>query len=201
MTKSSKQTRAAVAPDEKLEPQDFDLFKALDAIDRKDYDWYSSLTEEQQKKFVPYMMLHWASAVTGRADVQRYVLSSTEYHANKHYFNQHVQQHPHLQWLLLCASSPGIGKQFHKWIPHLSNKFTTLREAVKSKEARDYFEKIYKGQDSGLIRELADSYTQEQNHKARLSALFPQMKLADIEMLATITTDKDIEQYERELGN
>ena len=46
-----------LAPDEKLEKQDFNLFEAIAAIDKKDYDYYDRLTPEQQKKFVPFMML------------------------------------------------------------------------------------------------------------------------------------------------
>ena len=56
-----------VSQDEKFENQDFDLFEALAAIDKKDYHWFDNLSEAQQKKFVPYMMLHWVSAVKGKA--------------------------------------------------------------------------------------------------------------------------------------
>ena len=50
--------------DEKLEKQDFDLFEAITAIDKKDYGYYDRLTPEQQKKFVPFMMVHWISYIT-----------------------------------------------------------------------------------------------------------------------------------------
>jgi len=50
-----------LSPDEKFENVDFDLFKAIDAIDRKDYGWWDTLTEEQTKKFSAYMLLHWIS--------------------------------------------------------------------------------------------------------------------------------------------
>ena len=41
-------TKKATTPaDEKLEKQDFPLFDALNALDRKDYAWFDSLSEMQ----------------------------------------------------------------------------------------------------------------------------------------------------------
>jgi hypothetical protein len=50
---ATKTAKVAVPADEKLENQDFDLFEALAAIDKKDYHWFDNLSEAQQKKFVP----------------------------------------------------------------------------------------------------------------------------------------------------
>ena len=129
--------KPATPVDEKFEKQDFDLFEALAALDKKDYGYIDKLTEEQQKKFVPYMMTHWMSAIKGANDIQGYYLMSTEYHANKYLFNEVVQKHPKLQWQMLCASSPGLGKQFHQWIPHLSSKIAQLKETPKTKEINE----------------------------------------------------------------
>ena len=133
-----------VSADEKFESQDFDLFKAIEAIDRKDYSYYDKLSPEQQKKFVPFMMLHWVSAVKGNEGVSRYYVMSVEAHANKYMFNEFVQKHPKLQWLLLCAAAPGLGKQFHQWIPHIKDRVSKLRESPKQKEVKEYFKKIYR---------------------------------------------------------
>lgn len=187
--------------EEKLENHDFDLFKAIEAVDKKDYNWFSNLTEEQQKKFVPYMMLHWISAVRGNSQLSSYYLMSTELQANKHMFNEHIQRQPELQWMMLCASSPGIGKQFHQWIPHITNKAKTLKERVTQKEVKDYFEKIYKNSDSELITQYAKEFTHKQNHKHRLATIFPNMKLDDIEQLSQFVTEEDIREYEQASGN
>jgi hypothetical protein len=188
----------AVSAEFKFQNQDFDLFQAIEAVDRKNYDWYSCLTEEQQRKFVPYMMLHWISAVKGNLD--GYYLLSTDIHANKYMFNERVQHHPELQWLMLCASSPGRGKQFHQWIPHLSEKVGSLREPVNTKTVSEYFAKIYPGADKQAVTEAAEEFTQQQNHKQRLAAIFPDMKLADIEILSQMVSKQDIEQYEQDSG-
>ena len=107
-------TRAPV--DEKFEKTEFDLFEALSALDKKDYGYYDRLTAEQQKKFVPFMMLHWMSAVKGSEGVQRYYVMSVNEYANKYYFNEHIQQHPKLQWLCATTVSPDMGPQRHNWI-------------------------------------------------------------------------------------
>jgi len=187
--------------DEKFEKQDFDLFEALAAIDRKDYGYYDRLTDEQKKKFVPYMMTLWTSAIKGNKDLQAYYLQSTEYHANKYLFNENVQQHPKLQWMMLCAASPGMGKQFHQWIPHIKTAVSTLSENAKVKDVIEYYKKIYQGIDDNLITEIAGLYVEQQNKKVYLAERFPHLKYDDIELLNELTTDEEITEYERNLGN
>lgn len=190
-----------VSSEEKFEKVDFDLFKAIEAIDKKDYNYFNSLTEEQKKKFVPYMMLHWISTVKGNSTLSAYYLLTSDMVANKHMFNEKVQHHPELQWLMMCASSPGLGKQFHQWIPHLSNKLGELRDKAKVKDVQDYFEKIYKGVDSSVIKECASEYATQQNHKYRLAKLYPNMKLADIELLSNYVSNDDLNEYDKQSGN
>jgi len=193
--------KPATPKDEKLEKQDFDLFEALAALDRKDYNYLDKLTEEQQKKFVPYMMTHWMSAIKGSGDVQGYYVMSTEYNANKYLFNEQIQKHPKLQWMMLCASSPGLGKQFHQWIPHLSSKVATLKESPKLKDVKDYYAKIYPKADTESIDAISEAFVEEHKKKVYLAKRFPDLKLDDIETLAQLVTDDDIRNYERELGN
>jgi len=98
--------------EEKFEKQELDLFEVLSALDKKDYGYYDRLSDEQQKKFVPFMMTHWMSQIKANGGLQAYYVRSVDYHANQHLFNEYVQKHPKLQWQMLCASSPGLGKQF-----------------------------------------------------------------------------------------
>lgn len=187
--------------DEKFEKQDFDLFDALLAIDKKDYGYLERMSEEQQKKFVPYMMTHWMSAVKANADVQGFYLMSVDAAVNKHLFNESVQKHPKLQWLMMCASSLGIGKQYHQWIPHLSTKITQLKEPAKEKEIREYFTKIYSNVNENDIGEMAVEFVKTHKKKTYLAKLYPNLKINDIETLVQFITDDDIKNYERELGN
>jgi hypothetical protein len=194
-------TKKTTPTDEKFVAQDFNLFDALAAMDKKDYDYYDRLTDEQQKKFVPYMMTHWMSAIKGSGDVQGYYLRSVDYHANKHLFNEYVQKHPKLQWYMLCASSPGLGKQFHPWIPHLGSKVTALKEPAKVKEIKEYYTKIYPKVDSDDIDEIAKAFVIEHKRKCYLAETFPNLKQSDIEVLSQLVTDEDIKQYEKDRGN
>lgn len=190
-----------VQADEKFENQDFDLFQALIAIDKKDYGYYDRLTVEQQKKFVPFMMLHWVSAVNGGKDIQSYYLQSTDYHANKYLFNENVQKHPKLQWLMLCSASPGVGKQFHQWIPHLKDKVAKLREKPKTKEIKEYYKKIYPRASDSDLTLLSEGYVDEHRKKMYLANKFPTLKFDEIETLSGLITDQDIEDYEKDWGN
>lgn len=195
-TKSSSKSQT----DLKFERQDFDLFGAIDNIDKKNYSWYSSLSEEQQRKFTAYMLVHWISSVSGKSELSRYYVLSTEYHANKYLFNETIQNHPELQFLLLCAASPGLGKQYHQWIPHLSPKIKELRESATLKEISDYLRKIYKNADDDTISSYAQELTRIQNHQYKLANICPELKLDDIAVLSTITTEQDIIRYEEESG-
>jgi hypothetical protein len=190
-----------VPTDEKFEKQDLNLFDVLAKMDAKDYGYFDTLSEEQQKKFVPYMMTHWMSAIKGSHKLQGYYVRSTDYYANVHLFNENVQKHPKLQWLMLCASSASKGKQFHQWIPHLSTKIASLKESAKQKEVTEYFTKIYPKANPADITDISKVFVKDQNKKAYLAKVFPNLKINDIETLAQVITDKDIEQYEKDRGN
>lgn len=186
--------------DDKFQNQDFDLFKAIDAIDNKNYEYFSSLTEEQQKKFVPYMLLQWISSVRGKTQLSAYYLLSTDNVANKYMFDDKIQSHTELQWKMLCASSPGLGKQYHQWIPYLNSKIGMLKTSVTIKEISEYFQKIYKNADSDTIKECSHEYVQIQNQQYKLAQLYPDLKLDDIATLTKLVSKEEVKNYEKELG-
>jgi hypothetical protein len=193
--------KPAVSVDEKLDNIDLNIFDVLAALDRKDYDYYDRLSEAQQKKFVPFVIIQWMSAVKASSDVQGYYVLSTEYNANKYLFNENIQRHSKLQWLMLCAASPGIGKQFHQWIPNISAKVAKLEAPAKLKDIKEYYKKIYPKADSGDIDAVSEAFVQDHKRKAKLASLFPDMKLSDIETLNQVTSDEDLAKYEKDLGN
>ena len=187
--------------EEKFEKQDFDLFDALIALDKKYYGYIDRLTEEQQRKFVPYMMTHWMSQIKANSGLQAYYVRSVDYHANQHLFNENVQKHPKLQWLMLCASSPGLGKQFHQWIPHLSTKVSQLKETPKEKDVKDYFGKVYPKTDDGSLQEISKEFVNEHKKKTYLAKQYPDLKYTDIELLSSLVTEEDIRRDEEDRGN
>lgn len=194
-------TKAKTAPEEKFEKQDFDMFEALAAIDRKDYGYYDRLSKEQQKKFPLHIMIQYLSAVKGSKDLQNYYVQSTEFYANKHLYNENVSKHPKLQWLMLCASSPGVGKQFHQYIPHIKERVSKLKDVAKVKDIKEYYKKIYSGVNDKQLSDMAESFVAEQERKVYLANKFPTLSLSDIEVLNKLITDEEIVNYEQESGN
>ena len=83
-------------------------------FDKKDRDFYQSLTDEERKKFSNYLMIRWGSSVQGSRELQEFYVISTNERLNKHFFS--VNRHPHLQWLMATSVSPGLGTQRHQWI-------------------------------------------------------------------------------------
>lgn len=193
--------KPAVPVEEKFEKQDFDLFGALLALDNKNYGYFDSLSPEQQRKFTAFMLVRYMSYLKGSGEIAGYYAMSTNYHANKYIFNEYVQKHPKLQWLMLCAASPGLGKQFHPWIPQIKEKVSLLKEPAQLKDIKEYYKKIYPKANEDDVTEVSKAYVQEQKKKMYLASVYPTMKIADIELLSQTVTDEEINQYERDRGN
>lgn len=134
-------------------------------FDRKDRDFYDSLTDEERKKFSNFLMIRWGSSVQGTTNMQMYYLLSCNENFNKNFFA--INRHPKLQWLCATAVSPGKGTQRHQWI------------APKKKET---------GPGASAI-------------KKQLAELFPNKKSDEIELLASITTKKELDAYVKAHGN
>jgi len=98
-------------------------------LDRKQRDFYDSLTSEERKKFSLFLMLRWSSAVQGDAELQEYYVQSCNHYLNRDFFSVH--HHPRLQWLMATAVSPGLGVQRHMWIPaRPKTKTSTVRKKL-----------------------------------------------------------------------
>ena len=86
-------------------------------FDQKRRDFYDSLTDEEKKKFSPFLMIRYGSTVnSSNTDLQAYYLMATNEKLNKHFFDINTSKHKKLQWLLATTVSPGMGNQFHQWI-------------------------------------------------------------------------------------
>ena len=99
------------------------------ALDKKDRGFYSRLTDEQKKAFVPWMMMRYASSAQGR-NAAHYLFMINEL-VNKNFSD--VSKHPELQWLLMTAA--GSGKvEFHPYIkpPNSKKKKDKVSEFVYS---------------------------------------------------------------------
>lgn len=131
-------------------------------FDRKNRDFYDSLSDEEKKKFSNFLMIRYGSSVQGSSDLQGFYLISCNERLNKHFFA--INRHPKLQWLCASSVSPGLGTQRHQWI------------APKKKEPGG----------TGIKKQLAE--------------LYPNMKQDEIELLAKLTTKKELDAYLKQLG-
>jgi len=120
-------------------------------FDTKNRQFFDDLSEEERKKFSPYLMIRWGSTVEGSSDMQAYYLMSVNERLNKNFFDISTSSHKKLQWLLATTVSPGLGKQRHNW---LSNK----KKESNSKAAK-FFRELYphlKEEDIELLGRLND---------------------------------------------
>lgn len=105
-------------------------------FDRKVRTFYDNLTDEDKRKFSPYLMIRWGSSVEGSRDLQEFYVISTNQRLNRHFFNVNTARHKKLQWLMATTVSPDMGAHRHVWI------------SPKKKESGN----------SALRRELAEFY-------------------------------------------
>jgi len=97
-------------------------------FDRKDREFYDSLTDEERKKFSNYLMIRWGSSVQGSSELQEYYLIATNERLNKHFFA--TTKHPKLQWLCATSVSPGMGVFRHNWISSKKKEPTGIKKQL-----------------------------------------------------------------------
>ena len=97
-------------------------------LDKRNKNWYNSLTAEQKKAFSTWMMMRYASSVQGK-QAPDYIWMVNE--LINHKFSD-VSKHPELQWKLMCLA--GSGKvQFHPFVkvPKAKRKKDKVEELVR----------------------------------------------------------------------
>lgn len=104
-------------------------------FDTKNREFFDDLSEEERKKFSPYLMIRWGSAVEGSAEMQAYYLMSTNERLNKQFFDVSTSEHKKLQWLLATTVSPGLGKQRHNWIAN--------KKKTNNNKTEKFFRELY----------------------------------------------------------
>jgi hypothetical protein len=104
------------------------IHNEMAAFDRKEYDYYDRLDDDQKKKFSPYLMMRWGSTVEGNNDIAKYYTVATNEFVNTNLWT--IQKHKKLQWLTCCAVSPGLGKQKHYWLGAAKGKGTSALKNI-----------------------------------------------------------------------
>jgi len=101
------------------------LNDVLNAIDRRDYDWYSRLSSDDKKQWSSWLFLRYASSVKG-SGAEEAILATNDF-VNKHYVD--LYKHDELIWKLMCLTGTGK-KQYHEWIkpPNSTKKKDKISE-------------------------------------------------------------------------
>lgn len=90
-----------------------DIFEVIKQIDRKNYNYYDSLTDEQKKEIQPYTLMRWMSTVSDEQSHQKYNITINN-NVNKYFWE--LSKYKDLQFKLLCTSGQR-GFNRHQWIP------------------------------------------------------------------------------------
>lgn len=105
-----------------------DIKRELNAVDRKNYDFYTNLTDEEKKAFSPYILMRYTSNVQGDRDIQEWFLEMTNECVNKHHWIL-SKNHKNLLWKLFAATGAGVNC-YHPYL------------AAGKKEKTDKFERL-----------------------------------------------------------
>lgn len=132
-------------------------------FDRKVRSFYDELTEEERKKFSPFLMIRWGSAVEGSRELQEFYVIATNERLNRNFFNINTARHKKFQWLMATTVSPGMGSHKHTWIspkkkdsagsakqkqlaaiyPHLKDdEIEVLAAITTTQEIKDYLKQL-----------------------------------------------------------
>ena len=90
-----------------------DLSAVLQAIDRRDMDYYSRLTDAEKKAYVPLVLMRYMSSLNDQNNYASYAVIATNDLVNIGFWN--LSKHQELQHKLLCLAGIG-GKQYRPWI-------------------------------------------------------------------------------------
>jgi hypothetical protein len=132
-----------------------DIKRELLAVDTKNYDFYSNLTDEERKGFSPYILMRYVSSARGDPDIQEWFVEMVNECINKNHWDL-TKNHKELLWKLFAVTGVGVST-FHPYL------------AAGKKEKFDKIEKLlaelyptYKLQDIKLLAKLMDEKDREE---------------------------------------
>lgn len=94
--------------------KELDIKDVLKAVDSRNYNFYDSLTEKQQKEFSPFILMRFTSNVQGDRDIQEWFIERTNEMVNKDHWVL-SKNHKELLWKLYAATGAGI-PVFHTYL-------------------------------------------------------------------------------------
>ena len=92
----------------------FELRSGMKAIDFRNKDYYDRIDDKEKSLYSPYMIMRYASAVSGDKFYQEHYIEMINECVNKHLFTL-SGKHKKLCWML-TAMCGGLKQQFHPWV-------------------------------------------------------------------------------------
>ena len=134
----------------------------MSAFDSKRREYFDEMTDEEKKKFAPFLMIRWGSAVTGDTVLQQYYLASCNERLNKNFFDISSSKHKKFLWLLSTTVSPGMGNCYHKWISPKkkvnNNKAVKFLREIFPERTDEDLELLAKVNDTRDLKDLARAH-------------------------------------------
>lgn len=96
----------ATNPSKAKKERALDINRVLKAVDQKNYDFYSKLSEAELKEFAPFILMRFTSNVKSDRDVQEWFVESTNEIVNKNFWDL-SKSHKELLWKLYAATGVG----------------------------------------------------------------------------------------------
>ena len=87
-----------------------DIKRHLEALDLRNHDFYSNLSEAEKKEFSPYILMRYSSNVSAGTDFQEWFLETTNEYVNKDHWVL-SKNHKNLLWQLFASC--GVGSKFY----------------------------------------------------------------------------------------
>lgn len=109
-------------PAKKTPNRKLDIFKTLGQISVKNVNFYTDLSEEEKKGFLPVVVTRWLSGTSSAKQI--YFINEL---VNPFVFSLH--KHPQLLYYLMTLCGPGKSQRYF-WNKSASNKATTMPNAV-----------------------------------------------------------------------
>ena len=92
----------------------FELRNGMKAIDFRNKDYYDRIDDKERSLYSPYMIMRYASSVSGDKFYQEHYVEMVNECVNKHLFTL-SGKHKKLCWMLtsMCGA---LKQQFHPWV-------------------------------------------------------------------------------------
>lgn len=125
-----------------------DLSTVLNGIDRKNFNFYDGLSDEDKKLYQPFVLLRFLSSCSNNI-YHEYSVQVINNLINKDFWV--LTKHPELVHQLFCICSTGE-KQNHRWIAPKTKKTIKWLEILGKKEvSKDELILLYKNTTSDMI--------------------------------------------------